>query len=217
MSRQSVESCIEGFPWSLSWGHIPIFSHILSESNSRTLSRGTSSMRMFAGALSKSSVSQCYIFVLLYLVHLADLFHILSKLPLFYPHIPSLTSPVTKLGNPEPFHHGTSPLQILQYSAPELPTWIPSSQERPITYLSLSLPQSNQLIVVPTHNLHLNHLVTSRGPPRLGDLVTSRGPPRPSCATRLKPTDGFSTYGNAIFQVGSVLTFRVYYLIFPNP
>ena len=33
MSRQSVDSsCIEGFPWSLSWGHIPIFSHILSHS-----------------------------------------------------------------------------------------------------------------------------------------------------------------------------------------
>ena len=80
MSRQSVDSCIEGFPWSLSWGHIPIFSHILSESNPRTLSRGTSSMRMLADALSKSSFSQSYIFVLLSsLVHLAGPLHILSR------------------------------------------------------------------------------------------------------------------------------------------
>ena len=154
-------------------------------------------MRMFAGALSKSSVAQCYIFFLLYLVHLADPFHILSKLPLFYPHIPSLTSPVTKLGNPEPFHHGSSPLQIFQHSAPELPTWIPSSQERPPTYLSPSMPWSNQLYADHIHNVFPHH------------LVTRRGPPRPSCATRLKPTVGLSTHGNAIFQVGSVLTIKL--------
>ena len=176
-------------------------------------------MRMLADALSKSSLSQSYIFVLLSsLVHLAGPLHILSQLPrtLFYPHNPSLTSQITKFGKPQPFHHGTIPLQILQYSAPGLPTRIPSSQERPPIYLSPSLPRSNQLILTPTYNLHLPHLVTSKIPPRPGDLVT-RGPPRPSCATRLKPTDGFSTYGNAIFQVGSVLTFKVYYLIFPNP
>ena len=143
---------------------------------------------------------ECFIFVLLSsLVHLAGPFHILSQLPrtLFYPHIPSLISPVTKLGNPKPFHHGTSPVQIFQHSAPELPTWIPSSQERPPTYLSPSMPWSNQLYADHIHNVFPHH------------LVISRGPPRPSCTTRLKPTAGLSTYGNAIFQVNSLLTIKL--------
>ena len=181
-------------------------SHILPYTLALSPNGASTTMRMLADALSKSSLSQFYIFVhLSSLVHLAGSFHILSQLPspLFYPHIPSLTSPVTKLGNPEPFHHGSSPLQILQHSAPELPTWIPSSQERPPTYLSPSLPWSNQLYAD-----HIHNVVTSRGPPRPGDLL-ARGPPRPSCATRLKPTAGLSTYGNAIFQVNSLLTIKL--------
>ena len=175
-------------------------SHILPYTLALSPNGASTTMRMLADALSKSSLSQFYIFVhLSSLVHLAGSFHILSQLPspLFYPHIPSLTSPVTKLGNPEPFHHGSSPLQILQHSAPELPTWIPSSQERPPTYLSPSLPWSNQLYVDHIHNVFTHN------------LVTSRGPPRPSCTTRLKPTAGLSTFGNAIFQVNSLLTIKL--------
>ena len=175
-------------------------SHILPYTLALSPNGASTTMRMLADALSKSSFSQFYIFVLLSsLVHLAGPFHILSQLPrtLFYPHIPSLISPVTKLGNPKPFHHGTSPVQIFQHSAPELPTWIPSSQERPPTYLSPSLPWSNQLYVDHIHNVFTHN------------LVTSRGPPRPSCTTRLKPTAGLSTYGNAIFQVNSLLTIKL--------
>ena len=170
-------------------------SHILPYTLALSPNGASTTMRMLADALCKSSFSQFYIFVLLSsLVHLAGPFHILSQLPrtLFYPYNPSLTSQVTKLGKPQPFPHGTSPVQILQYSAPELPTWIPSSQERPPTYLSPSMPWSNQLYV---DQIHI--------------LVTSRGPPRPSCSTRLKPAAGLSTYGNAIFQVNSLLTIKL--------
>ena len=171
-------------------------SHILPYTLALSPNGASTTMRMLADALSKSSFSQLNIFVLLSsLLHLAGPFHILSQLPrtLFYPHNPSLASQVTKSGKPQPFHLSTS---NLQHSAPELPTWIQSSQERPPTYLSPSMPWSNQLYVDQIHNVFTHNLVT-------------RGPPRPSCATRLKPTAGLSTYGNAIFQVNSLLTIKL--------